>query len=439
LGQLTEFGCLARRIAVWLGRPTRNNAANDIEDLPAAVGTTIGEVRSENQDRAVIVRNNAFRSGNQSFLLFALCDGMGGMVDGARCAEITLAVLVESLVQIASPDLKYCLRLAADRANKEVYQRYQERGGTTLAALLFSGAGAGVGMNIGDSRIYTFLLPDRVRQISVDDTIAGEVKRFKGPACPDAEMGLSSDALAQFVGLGQGLDPRIYEVEALGPQVGYILTSDGAHSIPPRTFEQVVLSAPSAYALVTRLIQLSKWCGGKDNASVLCVGPEARSRLSTHPEPDDGLLEVWDSSGKLDVFLSTFAARQPSRPTSPAGPTAAHSLNVPEVVPPQAGGHVKQKKSPRTATAKTPARKRAEPRHDTPQQQTLTIEVVEPNATSPERLTLENQSPSHQPHYPHGVDPPGPHSGTESPKTATPDRPSQDSRSPGMDSKDVPS
>lgn len=65
-------------------------------EIGAALGTTIGEVRQENQDRAVIARLPISENGRTG-IVAVVCDGMGGMVDGSHCAEIGIAHFPGSL------------------------------------------------------------------------------------------------------------------------------------------------------------------------------------------------------------------------------------------------------------------------------------------------------------------------------------------------------
>jgi serine/threonine protein phosphatase PrpC len=296
---------LVRRLLAWLAHPTKPTAAQDVAEFGAAIGSSVGEVREENQDRAVIARFARFSSSNpdsESNLLFAVCDGMGGLPNGARCAEIAIAHLITSIVYSDSNNPRTYLADAIQRANREVYGRFKGRGGTTIAAVLLSKDQVVAG-SVGDSRIYTIEGNERVRQISSDDTIAGEVSRAKGVDAADLRLGHLGSGLAQYVGMGEGIEPRIYELKSVSDQMSFCLTSDGAHSVAAPVFDRVVGMAPNPYACVTRLLQLSRWCGGLDNATVVIgTGDGLSVPGGLLPQQSSGI-ELWDSYSKLELVF----------------------------------------------------------------------------------------------------------------------------------------
>lgn len=283
----------------WLARPLRPISMTEVSDPVATVGTTIGDVRPENQDRAVVARFTSLRRPKESFLCFALCDGMGGMADGARCAEIALASFLIRLTH-GSKESSETVRAAALAANAEVYRQYRERGGTTLVAIVFF-PGSAAAVSIGDSRIYAANARKELKQISIDDTIAGELDKLNGVRASRSRWDTFASQLAQFVGIGEGMEPRIYPVTS---DVTYLLTSDGIHSMSHDTLEQIVAAGGTSQVIVSRLLQVSRWCGGSDNASVICIPPFRANWSSPPPWSDGEWLEIWDPSGKLDLSVS---------------------------------------------------------------------------------------------------------------------------------------
>src|SRR6185437_3506364 len=155
---------------------------------------------------------------------------------------------IESLIEYRALDPKARLIRAVESANAEAHRRYAEKGGTTLAALLLDRSNSFHGVSVGDSRIYIVSGKARVEQISADDTIAGELQRIKGINVRPEDVDPAARQLAQYVGMGPGIQPRTYDV-MLGQSGPLILCTDGVHSIPSRTFEQVILHAPTPYKL----------------------------------------------------------------------------------------------------------------------------------------------------------------------------------------------
>ncbi len=62
-------------------RQTTNSAVRRVADLPVALATDMGLVRTENQDRIAIFRVQL--TNDRPTIIAVLCDGMGGMTDEA--------------------------------------------------------------------------------------------------------------------------------------------------------------------------------------------------------------------------------------------------------------------------------------------------------------------------------------------------------------------
>jgi PPM family protein phosphatase len=291
-------------IEKWLARPLRAVSLAEVPDLAASVGTTIGNVRHENQDRAVVARFTSARRPRESFLCFVLCDGMGGMADGARCAEIALSSFLFRLTHDARQRASEMVRASALAANAEVHRQYRERGGTTLVAIVvFPESAAAV--SIGDSRIYVANDGKELKQISIDDTIAGELKQLRGLRPSTAGWDTIADQLAQFVGIGKGIEPRVYPINT---DFTHLLTSDGVHNMSLDTLKQIVAFGRTPQLVVSHLLQVSRWCGGSDNATAICV-PPLRSDWSAPPVwSSNDWLEVWDAAGKLELPIHLSSA-----------------------------------------------------------------------------------------------------------------------------------
>lgn len=291
-------------IAKWLARPLKAFSVAEVPGLAASVGTTIGSVRPENQDRAVVARFTSSQRPRESFVCFAVCDGMGGMADGARCAEIALSSFIYRLTHDFKQTASEMVRLSALAANEEVHRQYRERGGTTLVAIVvFPGSAAAV--SVGDSRIYAADNRKQLKQISIDDTIAGELNQLKGLQGSRADWDTFSDQLAQFVGIGEGMEPRVYPVAT---DLTYLLTSDGTHYISPDTLKQIVSVGATPQLVVSRLLQVSRWCGGSDNATAICIPPLHKEWFVPPAWSSGDWLEIWDSIGKLELPIHSSLA-----------------------------------------------------------------------------------------------------------------------------------
>jgi hypothetical protein len=180
-----------------------------------------------------------------------------------------------------------------------VNTRYRERGGTTLTAIV-EFLHESWAVNVGDSRIYELARGKEFKQVTADDTIAGELDKLRELAPTRSGWDTFASQLAQFVGIGAEIEPQLIRINR---DSIYLLTSDGVHGygLNPGTFRQIAVSAPSSQALVSRLLQLSRWRGGTDNASAIATSPFRPERLKPAAWSSGDYLEVWDSAAKFEI------------------------------------------------------------------------------------------------------------------------------------------
>jgi serine/threonine protein phosphatase PrpC len=278
----------------WLLRKTQANSIRRVGDLPVAIATDIGLVREENQDRVAVARFRG-RDG-AAMVVVILCDGMGGMTAGAVCATMTLARFVASMVYGSQGiDLNERVLHATRTANMVVHERFHASGGATLSALVLTSGGQLVGVNVGDSRIYEFKRqPLTLSQITVDDTLAAQLGHR-------GEAHIGRNELLQYVGIGSEIEPHLLVPSAKFDESALLLTSDGVHFLPHDAIGRVMGHAGDPALGIRRLVELSKWCGGHDNASAALVASFPSPAPADHGT--DRVLEVWDPFGELQILL----------------------------------------------------------------------------------------------------------------------------------------
>lgn len=285
------------QLTTWLLRRTPSSGVRRIASLYAALASDVGDVRAVNQDRAVVVRGRDQQG--REYVLVAVADGIGGMQDGGTCAAMTIGAFVAAVDRLAqNPETnrhpEEWLRECSHAANQVVYSRFRASGGATLVALLVLNGAPPYWLSIGDSRVYC--MDDRtLTQVSIDDTIAGQL----GKSPEDAS---EQSRLLQFVGMGLDLEPHIAQIDEGSVKV--TLTTDGVHYLAtsPGWLGQIIRHSPDPGVCVKRLVDLAKWCGGPDNATVAMIGlPIA---IQVGPTPDYLCLEVWDAYGELQLVRS---------------------------------------------------------------------------------------------------------------------------------------
>ncbi len=295
-----------KQLTAWLARRTAQSGLRRVAPLLAAVASEIGNVRSENQDRSLIARG--FGGTGAAYTLLAIADGIGGMSDGSRCASLALGGFVAEIEEQAKTTIqtpKDWLKNALKIANNLVKEEFSGLGGTTLSALLMIEGMSPVWLSVGDSRVYV-LKTDGLKQLSVDETIAGQLGQV---SATNSEKNL----LLQFVGTKADLEPQIEQLELNGVEA-ILLTTDGAHYLSKigNLVEVIFRNGNDPGVIAKRIVELSKWCGGSDNASLAIMMPPTLPVLKEWPESRQ--FEVWDAHGELQLIdTSSIYAKDLSR------------------------------------------------------------------------------------------------------------------------------
>jgi serine/threonine protein phosphatase PrpC len=335
------YRALEHRIAVW-ARPT-----GPLVHASAhfALGTEKGPVRKDNQDRVVAVRTGGTNSLPGSVRLGVLCDGMGGMVEGARCAELAIGAFAASVIrERVRLEPLALLSQAVEAANSRVHAAYGGRGGTTLSAVLLTGQSVFM-CHVGDSRIYSVNPSGSLRQESTDDTIQAQLTAIgAAPSQPTSDH----SRIVQYVGMGTDLQPHISRL-ACPPGSKLVLMSDGAYRPSATVFDQISRNSETPLELVQRLVALARWTGGHDNASALVVA--TRVEDDRESSRDEAVVEVWSPAGKLELIIvadragnearSESVKSQPPQPGTDRASNEARSDSVKSQLP-QPGADTKR-------------------------------------------------------------------------------------------------
>lgn len=280
---------LQRRIASFVAETKAAYAVNGTADI--FLGTCIGAVREQNQDRALITFASYPTAPEKSFALGILCDGMGGLARGDEAAVIAVSVFASRVIQWPSQPTPDRLRWATLAANQAVCNSLGGRSGATLSAVMISGQSAVVGVNAGDSRIYGLTRSRGVEQLSRDDNVA----EFLGQP-----GGFGANRLIRYIGMGDGIAPRIIDADR-DEFDSILITSDGVHCASPATFAQVVRAPTNNHGLIRRLLALNDALGGHDKRHGVDPADPLRGagcRQRARPEPH--LLVPLGSPGNLD-------------------------------------------------------------------------------------------------------------------------------------------
>jgi serine/threonine protein phosphatase PrpC len=285
---------LQEKISAWL-RDGKKSGFTEVESETVVLSSVLGK-RSENQDRIIFLRVKFEEITKPSIAVLVLCDGMGGMVSGGNCADIAISAFVASLVFNSRNILSDKLKIAVNYANQAVYENFQGRGGATLSAVACSDINEWAAVNVGDSRIYCIRDNGVIEQLTIDDTLEKQLADLNLPSPPP-----EFKQLLQYVGMGEGIEPRNVELKFLLNIRWFLITSDGAHYIPEETLKPLISHAKSPKEIACRLTNLSEWLGGTDNSSVAVLDVK-KDIFSRNRESNISSLEIWSVPGKAEFF-----------------------------------------------------------------------------------------------------------------------------------------
>lgn len=259
--------------------------------------------RDENQDRAIFLRVQSTIRERPSIACIALCDGMGGMQSGGASADLAISTFASSLVTGKNGRLAERLELATEAANQAVHQEYKGKGGATLAAVACSSTGEWSAINVGDSRIYTFISANGLRQISTDDTLENMLSDLRLPS-PSPEF----RKLVRFIGMGDGLDAQSIALGQAQEVTWFVLASDGAYTITEPVFRGIISHSETALDAALKVNDVSAWIGGSDNSTMAIL--DRRASLFTSWQPSKaGSLQVVGVPGSLQLVIHSEISR----------------------------------------------------------------------------------------------------------------------------------
>ncbi|SDU42017.1 PP2C family protein-serine/threonine phosphatase [Desulfobacula phenolica] len=274
----------------WLGQSVScGENSITIHNKSISLKTTIGNNRPKNQDRAAFVIITNHFTNKKNLAISILADGMGGMVSGEEAASSAIASFIAYLsLNVHNSGLKDICRRAIEHANVTVNKLLNDKGGSTLSAIVYSENGC-VGVNVGDSRIYYFDQNNGLTQVSKDDTILGQLDNNSSENWEDPTKG--DNRLAQFIGTSDELIPHIIDLTEYSKKITdsfFILTTDGTHYIGNNMMERIIKVSDKYNTVANKIINIAEWLSGHDNSTlVICPNKITVNRLKTDQNSEE--------------------------------------------------------------------------------------------------------------------------------------------------------
>lgn len=261
--------------------------------------TNQGMVRTNNEDTYICQQ-----IWDDSHILCAAIDGLGGYEGGEIAAELARATIIKHLEDFASKKIGELLKAALIDANNEIVRQHKARPNVSRM-----GCVASVGIidltngvisiaHVGDSRIYQYANGE-LKKLTHDHSLVGYREETGELSEIDAMNHPKRNVIDKFLGEQQlNYDTESYVEVSVWPitvDTQYLFCSDGLTDLVNRAQISQILSSELTIEEKTKhLISSANEAGGKDNITVVLADIKVNERnkavinpefVSNAPEP----------------------------------------------------------------------------------------------------------------------------------------------------------
>lgn len=273
-------------LAQALQSPTAQQPQSYSSPMHLQVGVALdaGIKRQQNED-AFFCAQGTCQSGQQSYGLFVVADGMGGHASGQEASREAIASCVDLLLPIVSGEealnedaWRFYLTNGIRQANLALYQRNRQataavqRGmGTTMTAALVVGETAYI-VSVGDSRAYLYRESEGLRQITRDHSTVARLVESGAIAPQDIYIHPKRNEIYRCLGDSPTVEIDLFQ-ERILPGDTLLLCTDGLWEMVRDDQIKTVLASSwlSTSDQTKRLMLLALAGGGQDNVGLVVV------------------------------------------------------------------------------------------------------------------------------------------------------------------------
>ena len=272
--------------------------------LEAGTATSVGLVRSENQDAVVSLvldaHDDAAR-GDAPIGIFLVADGMGGEAHGELASRIAARILPsqilsqlilplfakpalafdqpisgENMISIASvADMLDRGVTAANQHIRDMAQAYGQDTGSTLTIVMTAGPQAALA-HLGDSRMY-LLRDGKLLRLTEDHTLLARLEAMDHPILEDPTFYVPRNFL--YRSLGQEHAPPDVRPFTLAPDDRFVICSDGLwDELDDEAIKSTLATVDDPEVCAHRLVAMANEAGGHDNSTAVVVFARARAQ-----------------------------------------------------------------------------------------------------------------------------------------------------------------
>lgn len=248
--------------------------------ISVGVGLDVGVYRKgrPNEDFAFAATGLNIQT-QESYGLFVIADGMGGMANGHLASRLGAEAIVNTMLpflhhkQVNFSDLGHLLIGAVTEANSLIFGRNQEADaleqmGTTITAGVVFGPHAFI-VNVGDSRTYLYRPSVGLRAVTRDHSRVADLVA-RGDLTPEAVY-THPDRNKIYRNLGADSTVKVdIFYEQLQNSDVLMFCSDGVwEMVRDEKIEQILATPLSAVSMADHLVHLAIQGGGLDNIGLV--------------------------------------------------------------------------------------------------------------------------------------------------------------------------
>lgn len=238
-----------------------------------AILTDVGNSRSLNEDFASYIEKD-------DYSVYVVADGMGGHNAGEVASRMASVGIVEYIYHHFNDiENEKLLRRAVKKVNLDVFNHSKENEklngmGTTITACLTFQDKIQVA-NVGDSSCFGIRNNDIVK-LTKDHSLVQELVDAGSISEQQASNHPKKNIITRAVGTSSHVDVDIFEMYKDEFDI-YMLCTDGlTNEVSRKEILEVIHKSSNLEEACSKLVELAKYRGGKDNITVLLFGGEKR-------------------------------------------------------------------------------------------------------------------------------------------------------------------
>lgn len=234
----------------------------------------IGNVRKLNEDYADYYESEELK-------IYIIADGMGGHNAGEVASKIAVETTMEYIKKendIGEDEIGVCLESAVKYANGKIHERSKNSEclsgmGTTITACLIKNNKMVVA-NVGDSSCFS-ITKNGIKKITKDHSLVQQLVDSGSITEEEAMTHPNKNIITRALGTGEFVDVDIFNIDLAGVYKCVLSTDGLTNGVTVQEIYDIVLKNDNNEAC-SKLVELSKAKGSRDNISVIVFGGECR-------------------------------------------------------------------------------------------------------------------------------------------------------------------